>query len=176
MGMRRGLSAFKDEVVDLHVLVHRLEQSTRVWLKESGNVDLQFIIPDKYETLIFNTEKLYQLFLNLLSNAIKFTSDGKIQFKVSISKNALTVEVEDTGTGIDESDLPFVFDTFYQPENTKNNTHVKGSGLGLSICKAIVAYYRGALTVDSTLGKGSRFTASLPLRKDEEVVDEPRFD
>jgi PAS domain S-box-containing protein len=95
---------------------------------------------------------------NLIDNAIKYTNQGgKISIKVTYRDADVLVEVSDTGIGIHEEDMPCVFDAF-----CRVNRDVEGSGLGLSIAKAIIEAHHGIISVESIPGKGSRFWFSLP--------------
>jgi|GEM_PF-2724274 len=95
---------------------------------------------------------------NLIENAVKFTDEGGVRIEVRPDANFVQITVVDTGCGIDAKDLPSVFDTFYQ-----RNPAVLGVGLGLSICKELVGFYGGQLTLESEgAGKGARVTARLP--------------
>ena len=95
---------------------------------------------------------------NLLDNAIKYTDSGGIlTVKVSERGNEILVSIEDTGTGIPEDQLSYIFDAFYR---VKRNT--KGSGLGLSIARTIIETHRGKIWAESALVKGSVFSFTLP--------------
>jgi heavy metal sensor kinase len=103
-----------------------------------------------------------RVILNLLDNAIKFTPEGGT---VSIRVNAIGKEaelcVEDTGIGISPQALPHIFDRFYRAEPSRSK-QVEGVGLGLALVRWIVEKHRGRISVQSELGKGSKFTIYLP--------------
>lgn len=126
--------------------------------------DIKLIIDNETEdavTLAIDAEKIERVFFNLMSNAFKYTPDnGKIWLKCSCDGSQLTFSVEDTGQGISEDDLPNIFDRFYQVDKV----HPNGSGIGLSLAKAFVELHGGSIEVESVLGKGSRFTVTLPVR------------
>jgi signal transduction histidine kinase len=106
-------------------------------------------------------DKLKKVFLNLLDNAIKFTpAGGRIGITVGVESNLAKVQIADTGPGISPEQLPRIFDRFYRA--TKDDS-LPGSGLGLSIVKAIVEAHRGKVDVESKPGQGSVFTVYLPL-------------
>jgi PAS domain S-box-containing protein len=95
---------------------------------------------------------------NLLDNAIKYTdSRGIVTVKVAAGGNEILISVEDTGTGISEDQLPYIFDAFYR---ARRNT--KGSGLGLTIAKTIIEAHGGKIWAESTPAKGSVFSFTLP--------------
>ena len=94
---------------------------------------------------------------NLLVNAIKYTDPGgAVTIKISESGNEILVSVKDTGRGITEDDLPYIFDTFYR------TAHSKGSGLGLSIAKTIIEGHGGRIWAESVTANGSTFSFTLP--------------
>ena len=103
-----------------------------------------------------------RLFTNLLDNAIKYTHPGgKVTVKLENREEDILVEVADTGIGIDEKDLPCVFDAF-----CRINRGGEGSGLGLSVARAIVSAHGGTISVESQPGKGSTFRFTLPKKND----------
>ena len=110
-------------------------------------------------------DKLKQILLNLLGNALKFTAPGG---KVTVTTKAIhpheiTIHVEDTGIGIPPEEHENIFERFHQVPGTKaRGTH--GTGLGLSIVKTLVDLHDGDISVESTIGQGSRFSVVLPRR------------
>jgi signal transduction histidine kinase len=110
-----------------------------------------------------DVERLHQILVNLVNNAIKFTNKGSIHVKLFRPyENRWGIEVSDTGVGIPESELPYVFDTFRQVEGTATRVH-GGFGLGLSIVKQLVTLMNGEIKVRSIEGEGTTFIITLPL-------------
>jgi DNA-binding response OmpR family regulator/signal transduction histidine kinase len=105
--------------------------------------------------------KLRQLLLNLLSNAAKFTEAGEIVVTAEAQGTTLVISVEDTGSGIPDDQLPFIFDKFRQVDGSARRK-VGGTGLGLAIVKEVALLLGGTINATSTLGRGSRFTVVLP--------------
>ncbi|MFZ5912324.1 MAG: response regulator [Chloroflexota bacterium] len=106
--------------------------------------------------------QLKQALRNLVGNAIKYSPpNGRIQISVEKGKNAVGIHVEDTGYGIPAEDLPFIFDRFYRA-HSEAVKDIEGNGLGLAIVKSIVEAHAGQVSVESKIGKGSRFSVSLP--------------
>lgn len=105
--------------------------------------------------------KLEQILTNLLSNAIKFTEHGTVKFSASSADGMIRFQVEDTGIGIAPQHLPKIFDAFVQLDSGTRRRY-GGTGLGLTICKSLVELLGGRIGVESELGKGSRFTVTLP--------------
>src|SRR5262249_4520016 len=109
---------------------------------------------------------LRQAVNNLNDNAIKFSPAGAIvtvALSVAAESNEAVLTVSDTGMGIAADDLPRIFERFYQSDKARPRRGRRGSGLGLSICHAIVTGLGGRISVDSTPGKGSTFRVYLPL-------------
>ncbi|MEW6116527.1 MAG: PAS domain-containing sensor histidine kinase [Nitrospirota bacterium] len=113
------------------------------------------------EELIINADAglIGRVIGNLLDNAVHYTNPGgSITIKLLRDEGAVVVQVSDTGIGITEEHLPYIFDAFYRV--SRDST---GSGLGLSIAKTIVEAHGGKMWVESTYGKGSTFSFTLPL-------------
>ena len=108
---------------------------------------------------------------NLLDNAIKYTEPGgAVTVRLANRKEDILVEVSDTGIGIRPEDLPCVFDAFCRIDKK-----AEGSGLGLSIAKAIVSAHGGTITLESTFGKGSTFRFTLPkMPRPNRIFEGPR--
>lgn len=120
-------------------------------------------------------DRIIQVLTNLVFNSIKYTEAGgevriicemKEESKLENAVGELVVHVEDTGIGIAPESLPYVFDRFYRDETQIVRQGVpRGSGIGLAIAKEIVLYHDGQMSVKSEVGKGTRFTFTLPLYK-----------
>ncbi len=108
--------------------------------------------------------RLKQILINLLSNAVKFNREqGRVYIRVAHTDDRewVILQVEDTGIGIDEKDLPNLFTEFYQVDNSYSR-HQEGTGLGLNLTRKLVELHGGTITVASTVGKGTRFEIRLP--------------
>ncbi|MDX2185682.1 MAG: ATP-binding protein [Opitutaceae bacterium] len=111
--------------------------------------------------------KITQVFENLLDNALKYTPRGsRIAIRAKAVPGEVEVSVADNGTGIPANDLPHIFERFYRVDKGRSR-ETGGTGLGLSIVKHIIQLHGGRVSVDSTLGKGTTFILTLPLRKTE---------
>jgi signal transduction histidine kinase len=106
-----------------------------------------------------------KIVLNLLSNAFKYTLEGKITLRLFSTKDFGVLEVEDTGVGIPDEELPKMFERFHRVKNTGARTF-EGTGIGLSLVKELVDLHQGNIEVVSEEGKGSKFIVSLPLGKE----------
>jgi two-component system phosphate regulon sensor histidine kinase PhoR len=104
-----------------------------------------------------------QVMINLLDNAIKYTPEnGSVTVTAKVVNNSLQVDIEDTGIGISEKDLPRIFERFYRVDKARSR-ELGGTGLGLSIVKHIVQAHSGQVWVKSELGLGSTFSFTIPL-------------
>lgn len=115
-------------------------------------------------------QQLRQLVTNLIDNAIKFTPPGgsiNVTVREPSDDHHVELTVQDSGVGISSQDLPKIFDRFYRADKSRyRGTDERGSGLGLSICKAIVEGHKGTISVQSALGSGSTFRVVLPSAHD----------
>ncbi len=115
------------------------------------------------EVLNGDAARLQQILVNLVNNALKFTDKGSVHVRLFYPyEDTWGIEVMDTGHGIPESEMPFIFDTFRQVEGTTTRVH-GGFGLGLSIVKQLVSLMNGEIKVRSKLEEGTRFIVTLPL-------------
>jgi PAS domain S-box-containing protein len=115
------------------------------------------------ERLNGDAARLHQILVNLVNNAIKFTDQGSVRVRLFYhDESKWGMEVADTGHGIPEGEIPYIFDTFRQVEGTATRIH-GGIGLGLSIVKQLVNLMNGEIHVVSALDEGTTFTITLPL-------------
>jgi signal transduction histidine kinase len=127
--------------------------------------------PTVPEWLVGDPHRLYQVLVNIVGNAIKFTGQGQILIKVGLNQKAgdkvtLSFVVADTGIGIPEDSLPFIFDSFSQAGQDISRRY-GGTGLGLTICKQLLNLQGGDISVSSRVGNGTTFRFHLPyLYKD----------
>lgn len=115
-------------------------------------------------SLMADRNRLYQVMANLIYNAIKYTQNGGcINVDVVDNKDFVAISVKDNGIGINESDLPFIFERFYRTDKSRNRT-TGGAGIGLAIVKAIVLAHGGEVSVESKESVGSTFKVVLPQK------------
>lgn len=111
-------------------------------------------------------KRLCQVVFNLMSNAVKYTPDGgRIQVQIKNEPDSVKMIVQDNGAGISAEELPFIFERFYRADHSRNRK-TGGSGIGLSIVKAIVRAHKGKVAAESEIGRGSRFTVILPVKSE----------
>jgi signal transduction histidine kinase len=108
-------------------------------------------------------ERVKQCIVILLDNALKYTKKGRIQVAAHIRNGRAIIEIIDTGVGIPEEDLPFIFDRYYRGDPSRTR-QFEGTGLGLSIAKWIVQSHGGKIRVMSKVGKGTHVQVSFPLK------------
>jgi two-component system sensor histidine kinase CiaH len=112
-----------------------------------------------------DTTALTEALVILLDNAVKYSPE-KTEISVTVQKGTrqIAIEVADQGAGIKATELPHIFERFYRADAARSKQHVSGYGLGLAIAKNIAGLHGGDITVESTPGKGSRFTLVLPVK------------
>lgn len=130
-----------------------------VALAKSKNLDFIMNIEENI-TIKADYDKIRRLVVILVDNAVKYTEKGRVTVSLKTDKNRKVLTVEDTGIGINENDLNRIFDRFYRADKARHREG--GTGLGLSIAKWIADKHRYALTVESTLNQGSKFTLKMP--------------
>jgi signal transduction histidine kinase len=119
-------------------------------------------LPDQPLRIRHDPQRIGQVVTNLVLNAIKFTpKGGSVEVRLAPAGSGARIDVIDTGVGIDAAELPHVFERFYRGSQA-NEARGSGSGLGLAIVRSIVDMHGGAITVESQVGAGSRFTVTLP--------------
>ncbi|MCS7012584.1 MAG: response regulator [Chloroherpetonaceae bacterium] len=153
------------------VLIDLLQHVASLAQQRATEKQLRFTLslsPALPNTLLGDALRIQQILMNLLSNAIKFTEQGAIELRAELERldeatATICFSVIDTGIGISPEKLDFIFEQFAQVEQTTARKH-GGVGLGLTIAKQLVERMNGTISVESALGKGSRFEVRLPLR------------
>jgi PAS domain S-box-containing protein len=131
-------------------------------LAKRKNLVLQSRLPQSCLSIVGDAARVQQIIANLLSNAIKFTNHGMVTIEVmELSEERVAIEVQDTGIGIAQSDLNFIFQAFCQLSQSLSRQY-DGTGLGLSITHALVELMQGSIAVKSALGQGTTFRVELP--------------
>ncbi|OOG70572.1 hypothetical protein B0E43_18420 [Algoriphagus sp. A40] len=140
-------------------------------LADSKDIRLHLLPGFEELYMDFDPEKIQAIFSNLVGNAVKFTPPGgNIYIKIEKIKTQelgefLEIKVKDTGKGIPTEHLPYIFDRFYQVDNSATRSE-QGSGIGLALTKELVQLMSGTIEVSSQIGKGSEFTLRLPIQND----------
>lgn len=133
-------------------------------LIEENRVDLVFEDPPALPLLYTDDKKLAQILRNFISNALKFTPNGQVVVSAKlVDAHSVCFSVRDTGIGIPQDLLPTLFEDFVQVD-TPLQKRLRGTGLGLSLCKRFAELLGGEVGVTSELGVGSEFHVKLPLK------------
>jgi signal transduction histidine kinase len=163
-------------------------------LAKQKNIKLEFQSDEESIPVFLDRDMYEKILYNLVSNAIKFTPEGgKIsvavgsqQFAVgsqqtpqhhitTAPRHHVTISIADSGPGIPPDQLPHIFDRFYQADDASRNNQ-EGTGIGLALTKELVELHHGTIEVESEMGKGTKFTVSLPLGKEhlkeEEIIEQ----
>lgn len=131
------------------------------YMSEGKPVQFHMDIPTAFPYVQADENRLTQILFNLLHNAVKFTNEGSVTISATYNNGMATIQVADTGIGMEEGIQKKIFQAYEQVNSTL--TSMGGIGLGLPICKQLVELHGGEISVQSTLGKGSVFSFTLPL-------------
>lgn len=159
---------------DLFGLVRTLQKTFQLKVEGRPIRIEAFVDADIQEQVIGDAVLLNQILMNLLSNAEKFTEKGKIGVRVALAERQngagiFEFEVYDTGVGMNEDQLPLIFQDFQQLDN-EYHVKYKGTGLGLAITRKLVELQGGTIEVESRKGRGTTFTITLPYQIADEVL------
>lgn len=149
---------------DIVYVVEEISQSVAEYIK-AQNISLVFDTEIEEKVMPFDEEKLERIILNILSNAIKFTpKNGSIYVNIYDKEQYVEISIKDTGVGIPEDKLEFIFERFAQLDKSLSRKN-EGSGIGLSLVKSLVEMHGGKIWVRSEVGVGTEFIISLPIRE-----------
>jgi two-component system, OmpR family, sensor histidine kinase BaeS len=163
-------------LADLGAMVYRktdldigrlLANTTEVFQERFRKADmtLELRLPATPVTIYADENRLHQLFSNLIENSLRYTNAGGcLRIECSAAGGALTIELMDSAPGVDEKNLPRLFERFYRVEASRNRAS-GGAGLGLAICRAIVEAHDGAIAAQPSPLGGLWLTIRLPLEK-----------
>ena len=160
----------KDVPFNLHEM---LERTAMGFSRMANNKGIRFVSDFKNTEvrLYGDAVRIEQIMDNLLANAVKFTESGTISFHVCYHEGKLTLEIEDTGSGMTEETLSRIFRPFERKDSAAN---ADGHGLGLSITQGLVKLLDGNIEVKSSIEQGSTFRVTLPLRQTVEPVEDEK--
>jgi len=146
---------------DFHMLLDYMASMAHFLFAEK-DISFKLIIQENTPVYLYGDDvRLRQVLVNLLGNAAKFTKEGYVQLTVGYTDTMIKLTVSDTGIGIPEESFATLFDAFEQVDLLKNR-NTKGTGLGLTITKAIVEMMCGRISVESVYGKGTSFYIEIP--------------
>lgn len=136
---------------------------------ETRHIDFLYRNDVEKGTLLYiDEEKVKRVFYNIVGNAYKYIDKdaGMIYIHVEGEEHVIWIHIQDNGTGIEESELPFIFDRFYRTDSSRNSK-TGGTGLGLAIAKKVIEDHGGEIYAESEKGKGTKISFSLPKKVDE---------
>jgi signal transduction histidine kinase len=146
-------------------ITNLIKQAVTPWQPKvtAKEISLSLDLPDNLPLVSIDWQRVNQVLHNLLENAVAHTHKGGTISVAAITQGDwVVVSVSDTGEGIPAEDLPHIFERFYRVDKSRARA-TGGSGLGLTIAKRLVEAHGGTITVQSELGKGSRFSFTLPI-------------
>ncbi len=128
----------------------------------ASSAELRVDVDADLPVLEIDRTRIRQVLLNLLKNAQRFTSAGSVRLEARRAGSEVVISVRDTGLGIPAEKLPYIFDEFYQVDQSLSRSQ-QGAGLGLAICKRFVEAHEGRIWAESVEGAGSTFSFALPV-------------
>ncbi|WP_302475490.1 ATP-binding protein [Shouchella rhizosphaerae] len=162
--MEAGYIDLNLEEVDLDSYLERITRKFASFAREY-DVTVELAKPGRGQIAVFDPDRIEQVLTNLIHNAIRHTNPGGLITVVHEQEEERdTFAVVDTGRGIPEEDLPYVFERFYKADKARTRQH-GGTGLGLAIAKHIIDAHQGKITVHSRLGEGTTFHFTLPKQQ-----------
>ena len=160
--------------MELRLSDFNLTENMKQWIMlfsasaQKKHITISMEAPDTI-LLRADQDKIERICYNLLSNALKYTSEGgKISLQAIKKDERVIISVTDSGCGISNNELPYIFDRFYQAKNAG-----RGTGIGLAIVKAFTELHHGVVSATSVEGKGSTFSINIPVRQEGTVSKQP---
>lgn len=160
--------------MELRLSDFNLTENMKQWIMlfsasaQKKHITISMEAPDTI-LLRADQDKIERICYNLLSNALKYTSEGgKISLQAIKKDERVIISVTDSGCGISNNELPYIFDRFYQAKNAG-----RGTGIGLAIVKAFTELHHGVVSATSVEGKGSTFSINIPVRQEGAVSKQP---
>jgi two-component system sensor histidine kinase ResE len=162
--MEAGHIQLQEEPVNIHEFIERVVRKFQGLSKEKS-IALSYSCVNCDDSMFsFDPDRMEQVFTNLIDNAIRHTEpSGRVDVKATIIENGLKVDVHDSGSGIPNEDLPFVFERFYKADKARTRRK-GGTGLGLAIVKNIIDAHQGQISVHSKVNEGTTFSFVLPRK------------
>ena len=146
---------------DLRAAVESAVEQSASAARKRG-LEMTLHLPASPVRIRHDPQRMGQVVANLVANAVKFTGrGGSVAVDVAATPDGARIDVDDTGVGIEATELPHIFERFYRGSRA-NEARGSGSGLGLAIARSIVEMHGGGIVVESRVGSGSRFTVTLP--------------
>lgn len=158
-----GIIVMEAVPVDLNALIQQIIDIQQIRAQTIG-LELHFDPDTSLPSVQADPNQLNQVITNLVDNALNYTSTGwvKASTQLDLERNQVCIQVQDTGMGIGQKDLPHIFERFYRGDQV-GSSNIPGSGLGLAIVKELTSLHGGKVEVESQPGEGSTFRVWLPL-------------
>jgi heavy metal sensor kinase len=169
--MDSGAETLSFATVDLASVLREASSAGRP-LADSKQIHFEPEIPAEAVLVNGDPHALRRLFLILIDNAVKYTpTNGRVSIALTTNDNGAVVQVRDTGIGISQEDLPFIFERFYRADKARSRE--TGTGLGLSIARWIVEAHHASVRAESVPGKGSTFVVRMPMHQEVRGSSQP---
>jgi len=161
--IQSGQMKLSASLIEIKSLISNLLEQFQTDIERKGlKININIDLPEQYASVNTDRIKLVSILTNLMDNAIKFTNKGSIELAIRLAGQCLEFSVKDTGVGIPISKQQAIFERFSQGDNSSTR-QFEGSGLGVTIAKAIVELLGGTIWVESEEGIGSKFYFTVPL-------------
>ncbi|MCA9266904.1 MAG: PAS domain-containing protein [Planctomycetales bacterium] len=162
--MEVGSLSIERQNVDPRRLIDEIVEKMRPLVRQKS-LTFDVDTPAKMPEVQLDKDKMSAVLINLLGNAVKYTPpQGRVALRVKFTETHMLIDVEDTGMGISEAELPRVFEKFFRSSDPRV-LEQSGTGLGLSLAREVVRLHGGDITVQSQVDRGSTFSVTIPLRK-----------
>jgi signal transduction histidine kinase len=151
--------------IERYNLSESIMQILEAFTLEFKEKDIKLVTNITQNVYIYgDKDKIGRAIINIISNALKYTNPwGSVYVSLNDAKNDIKITIEDTGIGIDQKDLPYIFERFYRSDESRSRK-TGGTGIGLTIAKTLIETHGGKITVESQKGRGTRFTVVLPKK------------
>lgn len=159
--LESGRLEVKREPMEMTTFIRGISSAAQQMADNKG-IKLEMSVEPDFGAVMVDRDKLEKVVLNLVFNALKFTpKDGRVELRVAKEEKDFTLTVSDTGIGISQKNLPYVFDRFWQADGSSKRKY-QGVGIGLSLVKELTEIHGGTVSVESQEGKGTKFTVRMP--------------
>ncbi|EOR23467.1 multi-sensor signal transduction histidine kinase, partial [Niallia nealsonii AAU1] len=161
-----GYIELRKEPIDLYPFINRVARKFNAVAKEK-EITLTVSVTEDIGEYDLDPDRVEQVLTNIMDNSMRHTpSDGTVFLRGRSDDYGVYIEIEDTGSGIPEEDLPYVFERFYKADKARTRGNA-GTGLGLAIVKNIIDAHGGDISVYSKYGRGTTFFIFLPRNREE---------
>lgn len=169
--MEEGKMTLNQEWIDMREMIETILPRVELQAKKKG-LQLKVDIQDNLPLINVDGLRMEQIVTNLLDNALRYTDHGWVGIRIERARSGdLMISIEDSGKGIPEDELPYIFERFYRVEKSRSRDF-GGTGLGLAIVKQLVDMQGGTISVFSEVGKGTRFQILFPANQNRDGREE----